>query len=95
MSLIYFYGKECPHCRAVEKLIKKLEQEEGIVLDWKEIWHNNANLELAEKYDKEIDCGGVPMLINTDTDRALCGEISYDELKSWAKGVALPDLEKK
>ena len=87
MPLIYFYGKECPHCRKVEKLLKHLEKEEGIVLEWKEVWHNEANLKEAEKYDKEIDCGGVPILINTDSDRAICGEPTYEELVKWAKGI--------
>ena len=43
----------------------------------------------AEKYDKEIDCGGVPILINTDSARAICGEPTYEELVKWAKGILI------
>ena len=83
--LIDFYGKECPHCVKMDPLVDKLEKEEGIKLERKETWHNEENVKLYEQYDKGR-CGGVPFFINTDTDKFICGQVDYEELKKWAKG---------
>ena len=50
-----------------------------------EIWHNDKNSELMDKYDKNF-CGGVPFFYNTKTNQWICGEESYDLLKRWALG---------
>ena len=39
-ELIMFHGRECPHCHVMMPLVDRLEQEEGIKLEKKEIWHN-------------------------------------------------------
>lgn len=36
-----------------------------------------------EAYDQG-SCGTVPFFINTETDRIICEETSYEELKQWA-----------
>lgn len=86
MSLLYFYGKECPHCRIVEKHLSKLLFEEGIQAEWLEVWHNDENLKRAEVYDAKFHCDGVPFLVNTENDTVLCGEVTYKELLEWIKG---------
>ncbi len=50
-----------------------------------EIWHNKENEKKMEEVDKGY-CGGVPFLINTKSNKWICGEATYDELKDWAKG---------
>lgn len=82
--LIEFFGRECGHCKAMEPLVARLEKELGVALEKHETWHDAGNEELRQTYDQGR-CGGVPFFVNTDTDIVLCGEVSYEELKSWAK----------
>lgn len=81
--LISFYGRECPHCENMEPLIKELEQKTGVSVDRREVWYDEANMKLLETYDKDC-CGGVPFFYNTETQKWLCGEVTYDALLSWA-----------
>lgn len=84
-NLLFFYGSECPHCMKMEKLLNKLTKEEGIKVSKLEIWHNEDNNKLCEKYDCESEpCGGVPFFINQKTGKTLCGEVTYKEIKDWA-----------
>jgi thiol-disulfide isomerase/thioredoxin len=88
-KLIMFHGKECPHCQAMMPLVDKLEKEEGIALDKKEVWHNEKNADLMRSYRDIIapKCGGqlrTPTFMNTETNDIVCGEVEYDKLKEWA-----------
>jgi thiol-disulfide isomerase/thioredoxin len=83
-NLLYFYGEECPDCIRMQIRITRLEQEEGIVLVHKEVWHNTENDELCMKYD-DGSCGGIPFFYNTENRESLCGEVTYQELKEWAR----------
>lgn len=82
-DLIEFYGTECIHCREMDPLIKKLEQEEGVKIEKLEVWHNSDNLNLMREVDKGF-CGGVPFFYNRKTGKWICGSTSYEELKEWA-----------
>ena len=81
--LIEFYGRECIHCLRMAPLIDKLEKEAGVKFERYEVWHDDANAKKLDSYDKG-ECGGVPFFVNTITGDKICGETSYDELKSWA-----------
>jgi len=88
-KLIMFHGKECPHCQAMMPLVDKLEKEEGISLDKKEVWHNEKNADLMRSYRDIIEpkCGGqlrTPTFMNTETKDIVCGEVEYNKLKEWA-----------
>lgn len=84
-DLIEFYGTECPHCRDMEPLIERLEQEAGLKIERFEVWHSAKNAELMQKFDKGF-CGGVPFFFNKKTGKWICGSTSYDKLKKWATG---------
>lgn len=81
--LLEFYGEECPHCEDMHLLVAKLEKELGVKLEKYEIWHNEKNSKLMDKYDKNF-CGGVPFFYNTKTNKWICGSTDYEELKGWA-----------
>lgn len=83
MSLISFYGRECPHCIKMEPLIEELQKETGVTVDRLEVWYDKENMKKLESYDKGL-CGGVPFFYNTDTTKWICGEATLDELKAWA-----------
>ncbi len=86
--LIFFTGTDCPHCEAMRRLADRLKAEWGIVLDEREVWHNEQNYRMLENYTRTIDgCDGIPVFVNTQTNVVLCGEISYKELVSWAQGA--------
>ncbi|MFQ5406475.1 MAG: hypothetical protein ACE5DI_04955 [Candidatus Micrarchaeia archaeon] len=90
MALIEFYGAECPHCLAMKPRVEQLEKEEGVTIEQFEVWHNAENQEKMRSYAEVLApaCGGdlgVPAFINTDTKDALCGEVTYETLKTWAK----------
>ncbi len=82
--LINFYGEECPHCLKMHTLVEKLETETGAKVDRLEVWHNEDNLKKLEGFDPKGECGGVPFFVNTKSNKFICGEASYDELKAWA-----------
>ena len=45
--LIEFFGEECSHCRSVEPLIARLQDEEGVTVQRLEVWHNEENAKLT------------------------------------------------
>ena len=87
MSLLNFYGRECPHCKTMDPIIDQLEKETGLSVERLETWHDEKNLKILSDYDRG-QCGGVPFFYNTETKKSICGEASLDELTSWATGHA-------
>jgi thiol-disulfide isomerase/thioredoxin len=83
-DLMMFYGTECEHCHEMEPLLEKLEKEEGIAVNKLEVWHDNGNMSLFEKYDSG-KCGSVPFFYNKKSGKWICGLADYDKLKEWAK----------
>ena len=81
--LLFFYGKECPHCHEMIPLLDRLEKEAGVSVERYETWHNKEHYERLSKYDTGT-CGGVPFMINTETQESICGSTDYEHLKSWA-----------
>lgn len=71
----------------MEKHLDKLEKEDGVRVQRLEIWHNEDNNKMLEKLDCEDEpCGGVPFFLNQKNKKTLCGEVTYKEVKEWAKG---------
>jgi thiol-disulfide isomerase/thioredoxin len=81
--LLEFYGRECPPCMRVKILIEKLEEKEKIEVKKYEVWHDEKNAELMQKY-AEDKCLGVPFLFNTETKSFVCGLVDYKKLVEWA-----------
>ena len=84
-GLVEFYGAECNHCRSMEPLIARLQDEEGVMIQRREVWHNEENARLMGEYDRGY-CGGVPFFYNTENGKWICGAVSYEKLKEWALG---------
>lgn len=84
-DLLFFTGKECPHCHEMDPLIEKLEKELNIKLKKLDVWHDAKNAELLKKLDNG-KCGGVPFFFNENTGKWICGSTDYENLKKWAKG---------
>ena len=82
--LLEFYGTECPHCVQMHKMVERLEKEVNVKIESLEVWHNKENEKRLLKLDKEL-CGGVPFFYNLKSNKWLCGEVSFEELKDWAK----------
>jgi len=88
-QLIMFHARECPHCRRMMPLVERLEKEEGIIFEKLEVWHNEKNADLMRSYRDILapQCGGqlrTPTFFNPETKDAMCGEVEYDRLKTWA-----------
>lgn len=66
-------------------LVERLEKEEGVKVEAIEVWHNKENEKKMEEIECFNECGGVPFFYNTKTKKWICGEDSYENLKSWAK----------
>lgn len=82
-----FHGEECPHCQAMHPIVDKLIKE-GINIEKFEVWHNENNADDMRKFSEVIikACGGdlgVPVFLDKENDKVICGEISYIELKKW------------
>lgn len=65
-DIIFFFGRECPHCRDVEKFLADNKVSEKIKFESAEIWHNTANADLMKQKTAECQIGpsgmGVPLL---------------------------------
>jgi glutaredoxin-related protein len=66
--VILFYGKECPHCQAVEDFINKNNVKDKVKFVQAEVFHNKGNQGVF--IEKEKACGvtdesqmGVPLLV--------------------------------
>lgn len=84
MSLLEFYGAECPHCVAMASIVERLKKE-GFDIEQFETWHNEEHANKMKEYDKGF-CGGVPFFINTESGKWICGSESYEALRAWAEG---------
>ena len=90
-EILMFHGRECPHCKAMMPLVDKLEAETGLKVERLEIWHNEQNADRMRSYRDILapKCGGqlrTPTFFKPATNAVLCGEASYETLKSWAQG---------
>ena len=83
MALLEFFGTECPHCKDMDPLIKRLEKELKVRVRRLEVWHNEANRKKMEDLDRG-KCGGVPFFFNEETKKWICGAVDYEELGKWA-----------
>ena len=82
-----FHGRECPHCHIMQHIVDKLI-EEGANIEKLEVWHDENNAKEMRKFSEVIMpvCGGdlgVPAFLDKEGNRAICGELSYIELKEW------------
>ena len=84
MALLEFYGEECSHCQTMRPLVERLEKE-GFKVEKYETWHDAENKLKLWDLDKGY-CDGVPFFINTDSNKFICGEAGYEDLRSWAEG---------
>jgi len=87
--IIMFHGASCPHCHHMMPIVDELKNE-GFNIEKKEVWENEQNAREMRKFKDIIipACGdglGVPAFINTDKNKAICGEKSYEQLKEWLK----------
>lgn len=80
-----FHGLECPHCRNMDDLVRKIEKKLKVHISVLEIWHNAKNAELLDTLDNG-KCGGVPFFWNAKSHEWICGEADEEELLAWAKG---------
>ena len=65
-EIIFFYGRECPHCKIVEKYIEENKITEKIDFAEGEVYHNKNNAAFlagkAENCGISKDSIGVPLL---------------------------------
>jgi hypothetical protein len=86
-KIIMFHGRECPHCRVMHPIVDRLIKE-GIQIEKLEVWHDEKNADEMRKYADLIRASGdgdlgVPTFLDKEGNRAICGEMSYSELKRW------------
>lgn len=84
MSLLEFYGEDCPHCLIMKPEVEKLERELGVEIEKFEVWNNEGNARKKDELDAGM-CGGVPFFYNTETKKFICGSTDYESLKKWAQ----------
>lgn len=89
--IIEFYGETCQHCIAVAPIVEQIEKELDIKIQKLEVWHNEANRKVLEKYGETVvqACGGyvaVPSFVNTKTGQALCGSHDKTQIVNLIQG---------
>ena len=69
VNIYLFYGKECPHCAALEKYLdKEYKKDEDIKIYRYEVWHDKTNQKIWEKVQNvtKKEAKGVPYFIIGD-----------------------------
>jgi glutaredoxin-related protein len=65
-SIIFFYGKECPHCQGVEEYFSKNNISDKVAFSQREVYHDASNAALMQIKAKECKLDeknlGVPLL---------------------------------
>ncbi len=83
-NLIEFYGRECPHCKRIEPVVKEFEKKFGEITKF-EIWHDAENKSLFDSFASKR-CNGVPFFFNTENKKFICGECDLGQLEEWMTG---------
>lgn len=88
-KVVMYFGAQCPHCHNMMPTVDNLIAE-GVKIEKKEVWENEANAAEMRQHEEVISkaCGGdlgVPAFLSADGSVAICGELTYEELKSWIK----------
>lgn len=84
MSLLEFFGNNCPHCIEMVPVVEEVEKELGVEFEKLEVWENEENAKRQEEFDKGL-CGGVPFFYNTENKKHLCGSVSKQALVEFAR----------
>ncbi|WP_019176945.1 YbbN family protein [Methanomassiliicoccus luminyensis] len=88
--LIFFWGRECPHCAKIHPLVGEVSKEMGKEITELEVWHSEENQKLMRSYGDVLKqaCGGslgVPAFYNERTKKALCGmRTTKEQIVTWA-----------
>ena len=77
-----FYSDNCEPCVVVYPLVDKLEKELNVKVYRLEVWSDQKNKKLLEKY---AGFSAVPFFYNEATGKKITGETDYEELREWAK----------
>jgi len=89
--LIFFWGRECPHCARIHPVVREAAGEMGKEITELEVWHSEDNAALMSEYGSTLKraCGGslgVPAFYNERTGKALCGAATTKEqIIDWAR----------
>ncbi|MDD5181688.1 MAG: thioredoxin family protein [Candidatus Nanoarchaeia archaeon] len=88
-EFVEFYGAECPHCLKMEPVVAQVETETGVFIQKLEVWHNETNQQTMVMHAENItnSCGslGVPAFYATKTGKAVCGEMTVEQLKDFIR----------
>ena len=76
--LIFFWGRECPHCAKLHPIVTEASSELETPITELEVWHSEEKDKLMRSYGDVLKraCGGslgVPSLYNERTKKAVCG----------------------
>jgi glutaredoxin len=85
-SIIFFYGRECPHCQDVEKFIEENKITEKVQLDRLEVFHNTGNQTIYLEKAKECGINNseiiVPFLFDAVENKCLTGTPDIEDFLS-------------
>ncbi|MEK6936243.1 MAG: thioredoxin family protein [Nanoarchaeota archaeon] len=87
-KIIMFHGRDCLHCHVMMPIVDELSKREDIQIEKLEVWNNSKNAEKMRGFKDIIipaceDGLGTPAFIHVKKNKAICGEVSYEELKKW------------
>jgi len=95
VTVIFFYGEECPHCHNVMPFIQNLSKKYPDV-DFRilETWHNETNQAFYQLMNKQlgIQSAGVPEVIVIGNNTPLIGDRA---IPAELEGVILEQFKKK
>ncbi len=93
VTVYFFYGEECPHCKNVEPLLANLsEKYPQVMFRSFETWHNKTNAEAFAALNKQLGVKGVPVPEVVTGNTALVGD---REIPAKLEAAILDQLKKK
>ncbi|OFV67976.1 MAG: cytochrome c biogenesis protein, transmembrane region [Candidatus Syntrophoarchaeum caldarius] len=95
IEINYFYGKDCPHCQALNPIIDEIEADHpNLVIHRYEVYYNDTNYEIFDEFRDRygIKVGGVPVIFFNDT--YLSGDITKEEIEREIARIEAGETDK-
>lgn len=83
--LISFESDDYDHCRQMQPVLRRLEEDLGTLIRRINIARRKEFLGVLEAMGHN-DCGTLPFYYNRRTGQAICGATSYMNLRRWGTG---------
>jgi glutaredoxin len=86
-DIIFFYGRECPHCKEAERFIQDNKIDQKVKFDSVEVWHNQNNANLLVQKARECGMADLQISVPFVWNQGKC-YVGTPDVEAFLKGRA-------